>query len=289
MQAKVMQWMSAMAVAAAWTGSPALACPDHQGGNAPGSSTANGGVHCENGVCKVEDHQVAHADKKDEKGGKECCKNEAKHEGKDACCENEGGKHEGKDACCANEEGKMGGHAEGREHPGMGNMHARWRMHHRMMGGRRSAEIRYMPGMGVANGSNNSFVVLGGGMGMGGEIFSVGLQHNLAVQLNPTGGAGNWLAPYCGIMPRLGVQLGTARVDVGVLGGFGGMVRTLGNVVPGAQVVDERFQWGLEPRIELGMKNEKMGVALVGSYLLTPNMADIGGVSAGLKFSFKGH
>ena len=30
-------------------------------------------------------------------------------------------------------------------------------------------------------------------------------------------------------------------------------------------------------------------MALVGSYMLTPNMADIGGVSAGLKFTFKGH
>jgi len=45
----------------------------------------------------------------------------------------------------------------------------------------------------------------------------------------------------------------------------------------------------LEPRIELGMKNDRMGVALVGSYLLTPNMDQMGGVGAGLKFTFKGH
>ncbi|MDB5099387.1 MAG: hypothetical protein JWM80_3808 [Cyanobacteria bacterium RYN_339] len=276
MQAKVMQWMSAMALAAAWTGAPALACPDHQGGNAPGTSTANGGAQCENGVCKVEDHQVAHADKHESKGEKDCCK-----DGKGECCKNEA-KKDAKAECCDAEEGhgKMAGKQQRMGHHRMGGHH---------MGGQRGAEIRYMPGMGIANGSNNSFVVLGGGMQMGGDIFSVGLQHNLAVQLNPTGGAGNWIAPYCGIVPRLGVQLGTARVDVGVLGGFGGMVRTLGGVTPGAQVLDARLQWVVEPRIELGMKNEKMGVSLVAAYLLTPNMADIGGVSAGLKFTFKGH
>lgn len=262
-QAQVMQWMSAVALAAAWSGGPALACPDHQSGAA----------------------QLAHADKKDgdacckdeakgDKGDKDCCKEEAKadhHHGqaKDDCC---------KDGKCEMEQGggHMGGHHMGGWHGRMG--HAQ-----------RIAELRYIPGIATAGAGTNSFIVLGGGLQSNGEIFSLGWQHNLAVQLNPSGGAGNWLAPYCGIVPRLGVQLGTARVDVGVLGGIGGMVRTLGSVTPGAQVLDARLQWVVEPRIELGMKNDHMGVALVGSYLLTPNMADIGGVGAGLKFTFKGH
>jgi hypothetical protein len=236
---------------------------------------------------------VAHAEK-----GDACCK-----DGKtDACCKDgkcsKGGKcckdeHGGKGECC-DEKCEMEGHAEGHghmemaddDHMGMMGMHGRWRAHMRNV--QKIAELRYLPGMGGTAGTN-SFLVLGGGLQGGGDIFSLAWQHNLAVQLNPSGGAGNWVAPYCGIVPRLGVQLGTARVDVGVLGGFGGMIRTLGSVAPGAQVLDARFQWVVEPRIELGMKNDRMGVALVGSYLLTPNMADMGGVGAGLKFTFKPH
>jgi hypothetical protein len=304
-QAQVMQWMSAVAMAAAWSGSPALACPDHQGGAAPAAATASGGAHCENGVCKLDDAaQVAHADKKD---GDACCKDEAKGaKGDKDCCKEEGKGAKGGE-CCANDEKAGHHHAQAKadkddcckdgqcemEHgaQGMGGHHmgmrARW--HHHMMNAQRIAELRYLPGMNTAGAGPNNFIVLGGGIQGGGDVFSLAWQHNLAVQLNPAGGAGNWVAPYCGIVPRLGVQLGTARVDVGVLGGFGGMVRTLGSVAPGAQVLDARLQWVVEPRIELGMKNDHMGVALVGSYMLTPNMNDMGGVGAGLKFTFKGH
>jgi hypothetical protein len=159
-----------------------------------------------------------------------------------------------------------------------------------MRNGMRTAEIRYMPtALATAGATGNQFLIVGGGMQSGGDVFSMGFQHNLAVQMMPTGGQGNWVAPYCGIVPRLGLTLGKARVDVGVLGGFGGMVRTVS--VPGttANLLDARFQWVLEPRVELGMRGERMGVALVGTYLMTPNPADMGGMGVGLKFTFKGH
>jgi hypothetical protein len=168
-----------------------------------------------------------------------------------------------------------------------------WMMRHHRKSGWGGPEVRYLTGMQSAATGFSQVPTATGlvfGRGHSGEVapwFSIGGNSNLALQLTPGAGNGSWIAPYWGVLPRLGFGLGPVRLDAGVLGGFGGMVRT-----SASDVVQARAMWVLEPRLELGYRGDHFGIFAVGAYLMTPNMADLGGLSAGLRLTFgggKGH
>lgn len=197
----------------------------------------------------------------------------------EACCE------DGMGDCCSAE--KPHGPQMGR--PGMG---------HGMMAGRhpmwvgsqkrnatRGTELRFMPA--AAAGSNMHIVYGRDGRWQINPYFSMGHQMNWALQLMPTAaGQGNWFTPYGGILPRVGFPIGKLRADIGVLGGFGTMLRT-GTVGTATDALQARVMWVVEPRVELGWQGEHMGAGIVGTYNLNPNMSEFGGPSVGLRFTFK--
>lgn len=210
------------------------------------------------------------------------------------------GMHEGKGqemACemCEGMHGDKGrGHGEGKH--GMGHGEGMGRGMHDGMHGRRgmryhafmpSAEIRYLPATGVS--TSQHLILAGGKQVKVNDWFSMGWQRNLGVQLFPTGPAGAWVSPYGGVLPRIGASFGDGSVHVGSLVGAGAMLRTTGIPGVGSDFLQARVMWVVEPRIELGWKTDRMSGALVGTYLLTPNMSEFGGATVGLKFGFKGH
>lgn len=223
----------------------------------------------------------------------------------------------GADACCP-PDGKAGGHAHpphgpqdghGHSHDGHSGAdphampHGHRGMHghdgpkargHRgdrrgmraRMAGTKVHELRYMPA--ASNAGGNSYMMAGWGFSMRkGDWLSAGMQGNTAIQLNPAPGQGHWFAHYGGVLPKLGADLGPARLDVGSLFGLGGMARTT-SVGGTSDVLQFRAMWVVEPRLELGWKGDRWGGALVGTYLLTPNMTDLGGPTVGLQFTWGG-
>jgi hypothetical protein len=225
------------------------------------------------------------------KGGMDdCCKADDKNKDKDACCADEGkGKGGDKGEACEDCDemghGEMGMHGHGMKGHGMMG-HRGW-----MMGKRFSFnhELRYMPVMGSAT---NQWLVLGHGPSVQvNDWFSMGWQNNLAIQTFNNGPAGFWVAPYMGVLPKLGYSVGQARLDVGSLVGFGGMARTA-NVGGTADVLQARLMWAVEPRVELTWQGDGgMSWGLVGTYLLSQYQADLGGFSFGIKAGWgpKGH
>jgi hypothetical protein len=206
-------------------------------------------------------------------GDMDCCAEEGAKDGKktddgkrDACCDMEAEKH------------MQGGHHGMRDHHGM-------RGHHGMMGGMMRGlvigpEIRYMPVFGTAT---NQWLVLSGELGKRkNDWFSVSMQRNLAIQTFNNGPAGFWVAPYGGILPKVGYTIGEARADLGVLAGVGAMARTA-NVGGTADVLQARLMWVVEPRVELMWQGEGHGLGVVATYLVTQHLNDLGGFSFGLK------
>lgn len=220
----------------------------------------------------------------------ECCEEGA------ACCEMEDG--EGM-ACCEGEGMDEKPHGHGDKHKDHGDKghgmrgHRGMRGHHGMRGHMgmmmhpgfgKGMEIRYMPAVGTA--TNQHLMLASGAQFRVNDWFTMGMQNNLGIQLFPQN-AGSWLSPYGGILPKVGVSVGDARLDVGTLLGLGGMVRT-GGVAGMPSVVEGRVMWVAEPRVEIGMNTEHLGVSLVGTYLITPNMNDLGGFSVGVRLTGKG-
>jgi hypothetical protein len=212
----------------------------------------------------------------------------------DSCCAADQGAKGDKDECCEAEgQGGKGEACEDCDEMGHGGMHGRGMMGHRWMmmhhkGFMMNKELRYMPVLGSAT---NQWLVLAGGPSFRpNDWFSMGFQHNLAVQLFNTGPTGFWLAPYCGILPKLGYSVGNARLDVGALVGFGGMARTA-NVGGTADVLQARLLWAIEPRAELTWMGEGWSWGLVATFLNTQYQSDLGGFSFGLKAGWgpKGH
>ena len=180
--------------------------------------------------------------------------------------------------------GKGHGMRGGRGHGMHGGWHGRRGMGH---GFAPSAEIRYLPAAGVS--TNQHLILAGGPQVKVNDWFSMGWQRNLGVQLFPQGPEGLWLSPYGGVLPRIGTSFGPGSVHVGSLLGAGAMLRTTGIPNVGSDFLQARVMWVVEPRIELGWDADTYRGALVGTYLLTPNMSEFGGATVGLKFSFKGH
>lgn len=303
-QAKLMQVMGGAMVLTAWMGAsalPAAAHDEHQGAK-PGDA------------CCQADQAPGHA----AKPGDACCQDGHGAKPGDACCQEDKGAAKGGD-CCAEgacdcddkggdkhgEHHEMHGHMDGHMGGPMGHHHEMMMGHDghhgHMMGWKantaRGPEVRYMPAAWASAGGTNQYLVLGGGMEhpiAEHGVFSLGFAHNVAIQLFPNSATvGSWVAPYCGVVPRLGIDVGRAHLDVGVLGGFGVMGRTVSMAAAGAPNVtalDARLQWVVEPRVEIGMNgNEHGNLFLVGSYLFTPNPQDLGGAAVGLRATFKGH
>jgi hypothetical protein len=270
------------AAIAAWTVGPAL--PAQADAAQPAANMQAHAGHSADAPEQSDKDSHEHGDKGEHErggmGGKCTC-----GKGGGASCSMHGhGGHEGMQG-----HGEMGDHEDMDEHEGMhGHMmgHGGMRKHLSM-----TPEIRYAPSsLSNAGPNGNQFLVLSHGVQFGGDnVFSMGFQNNLAVQLfNPSATTGNWVAPYGGLLPRIGVTLGKLRVDAGVLGGFGMMARTVSQP-NGMQFLDTRLQWVVEPRVEIGMKGEHKGLSLVAAYLLTPNPQDMGGISFGLKGTFGPH
>lgn len=217
---------------------------------------------------------------------------------KDDCCQADNQKPKG-DACCAPESGKPGTKGMQGEacedcdemgQDGMKGMHGHGMMGHRMMMAHKNIsfthELRYMPVMGTA--TNQWLVLAHGPSKRVNDWFSVGWQNNLAVQTFNNGPAGFWVAPYMGVLPKVGYTVGQARVDVGALVGFGGMARTA-NVGGTADVLQARLLWAIEPRVELTWVGDEWSWGLVGTYLNTQYQADLGGFSFGVKAAWGPH
>lgn len=223
-------------------------------------------------------------------GDEDCCKEEARSDAKAEaqCCDKDMAD------CCADgtceppcDKKDMKG-----DRPGMRGHHGDkmdMKGHHGMRGmlaGKQfSTEIRYLP---VFNNSTNQWLMLSGGIrGQKNEAFSLGFERNLAIQTFNNGPTGFWLAPYGGIVPRVGYAVGDARVDLGLLVGAGGMARTA-NVGGTSDVLQARLMWVLEPKAELMWQGDGHGLGLTASYLMTQHQADLGGFVFGLKGTFGG-
>jgi hypothetical protein len=255
---------------------------------APAPAFAHAGGGGDMDCCQDESKTDAKADAK---GEADCC--EAEGDAKNACCEAEG---DAKNACCEAEgaHGMKDGHPgmKDRRHHGMkgghGMMdhHGMMGHHGMMMGGKQyAAEIRYLP---VFYNSTNQWLILTGGKrGSKNDVFSLGMERNFAIQTFNNGPAGFWLAPYSGIVPRVGYSVGDARVDLGVLVGLGGMARTA-NVGGTNDVLQARLMWVVEPKAELMWQGDGHGMGLTASYLLTQHQADLGGFVFGIKGTFGG-
>lgn len=115
------------------------------------------------------------------------------------------------------------------------------------------------------------------------DFFALGFRHHLAYQLNPATGQGNWIVPWGGVDPRLGLTLGPVRVDVGATAGLGGMFRT----TP-ADVLQARLTWLLEPNAELSYRMPHMSIGLRGGYMMSPNPGEFGSATVGLRVGFGG-
>lgn len=180
--------------------------------------------------------------------------------------------------------GSMMGHGMMMGHGGMG-----WYRHMRgHVEGHywRGPEFTYHTGMNLA-GTPNS---LGQYVDIGktrrfefNDFLAIGFSRHLAYQLAPATGQGNWIVPYCGVEPRLGVMLGPVRLDAGAMAGLGGMLRT-----SGGDVLQGRLMWVLEPNVELSHRMEHMNVGLRAGYMMSPNPGDFGGVTVGLRVGFGG-
>ena len=231
------------------------------------------------------------------KGKKQaCCEAADKGDKKAACCEAAAaGKME--DCCSADKPHgmpmhgkpgmKMGGKHDmqmGRRGQ-MGRYHG-WGRHFPQAARAKGHEVRYMPASAT---SANQYVVLASNKRMQlNDWVSMGGQMNYALQLNSAPGNGPWFVPYGGFLPSVGKSFGPLRADVGALLGLGTMLRT-GTVATTNDVLQARVMWVVEPRVELGWQGERMGVGLVGTYNLNPNAPEFGGMSAGLKMTWKGH
>ncbi|MBM3269805.1 MAG: hypothetical protein FJZ01_19410 [Candidatus Sericytochromatia bacterium] len=154
-------------------------------------------------------------------------------------------------------------------------------------------EVAYFTGMqlgaaGLATGGPTGVLIGRTRQRAKNDFVSLGSGSGLALQLSPaSAGTGRWVTPYWGVLPRLGFGLGPLRVDLGVLAGGGAMVRTAtAGQVP--DLLQMRLTWLAEPRIEIGYRGERFGAGLTASYLLTPNMADLGGFAVGARLAFGG-
>ena len=229
-----------------------------------------------------------------------CCQEHAKGK-KQACCEAGAAKGDKKEACCEamaagkpeeccsaqkphamRMDGKPGMRVERRVEVRRG--HGGWKRHFPDAVRYKGSELRYLPVMGA---STNPYLIYARDRRMQlNDFVSLGGQTNWALQLGNAPGNGPWFVPYMGVVPRVGADLGPLRADVGALVGLGGMLRT-GTVAGTDHVLQARVMWVVEPRVELGWRGEHMGVGLVGAYNLNPNQSEFGGLSAGLRMTWK--
>jgi hypothetical protein len=117
--------------------------------------------------------------------------------------------------------------------------------------------------------------------------FSLGGQFNHAFQVGQNGTPGPWYVPYAGFLPKVGLDVGPVRADVGALLGGGAMFRTT-QVAGVNNLLEARLLWAVEPRLDLGMKFDRGSFGLTAGYLLTAHQADFGGPTLGLRWSYKG-
>jgi hypothetical protein len=175
----------------------------------------------------------------------------------------------------------------------MGAMRGR-HMHRMIKGGVWAGpEVAYLPGLqlgaaGLATGGSPTIEIGRTRQWELNDFFSLGGASGAFAQAGlGSSGTGPWITPYWGFLPRVGFGLGPLRLDVGAMAGAGGMFRTT-TIGTSADVLQARLIWLLAPRIELGYRGERFGAGLTGSYLITPVMGDLGGVSVGARLTFGG-
>jgi len=155
-------------------------------------------------------------------------------------------------------------------------------------------EVRYLPGLPIVTPAaaitpaQGAPAIVGGldvrtDMGMMG----LGAQANVSAQIGSSTGAGNWVTPHIGLLPRLGLGLGPIRVEGGALAGLGVMLRQVATST-GTNALEALPAWLLEPRVEIGLRGDGLEVALIGTYLITPVPGDLGGLTGGMRLSFGG-
>ncbi len=157
-------------------------------------------------------------------------------------------------------------------------------------------EIRYLPGLPVvtptttvAPGTGPASIVGGFDVRTDMGMMGLGAQANVAAQLGAGTGAGtgNWVTPHVGLMPRLGLGLGPLRIEGGLLAGVGLNLRQVA-AQNGANALEARGAWVLEPRVEIGLRGDGLAGALVGTYLVSSAPNDLGGLTGGVRVSFGG-
>ncbi|MBM3270624.1 MAG: hypothetical protein FJZ01_23565 [Candidatus Sericytochromatia bacterium] len=155
-------------------------------------------------------------------------------------------------------------------------------------------EVRYLPGFPVITPTTTltssqapAYVIGGldvrndmGMMGLGGQL-------NVAAQVGNLAGAGSWIVPHVGLMPRIGLGLGPLRLEAGLLGGVGAMLRQA-STQGGAYALEVKGTWVLEPRIEVGIKGNGISAAVVGTFLASAVPSELGGLTGGIRVSFGG-
>lgn len=190
-------------------------------------------------------------------------------------------------ACGGHGMGGMMDHDRMGDHGPMGDrddMHGRW-------GGRMawmrthplhvSQELRYAPATTTLTGAWTVARPMN-------DWFSCGFQANYAWQVTPSMGQGHWFSDYMGLLPKLHKEAGPFGLDLGALVGIGAMARTFDAPGVGNDLLQLRAIWAVEPRLELSWRMGGHSLGLVGTYLWTPNMADLGGYSIGLTTTFAG-
>lgn len=188
------------------------------------------------------------------KGGAECCQTPAP-KGKaghgEACedCEGEGGD------CCA-------AHDLPRRKP---------------VTPEHGVSLRYLPTVNTLALGHGMKAVFDNGLSIGGE-------GNLALQLSPAAGFGNWLSGYGGVVPGYQIKAGPVGLGVEALVGLGWMARSVGP----SETLQGRIIWAAEPRVKVGYQADHWGLGLTGGYLFTPVMNDLGGFTVGLSLTGKG-
>lgn len=163
-----------------------------------------------------------------------------------------------------------------------------------MMGGATpSVQVQRVMGPHIAylfpSSSGNNYLLLGHARTFRRDNgFTIGHESNLAIQLDPSGGNGNWLALYGGVTPGYTAQFGNARLGVDVLLGPGAMVRST-SLGGAADVLEGRLLLEAQPEVKLGFMGDWWGASVVGGYLFTTAQSDLGGPLVGLEFGFEPH
>ncbi|MBI6546867.1 MAG: hypothetical protein HY692_08735 [Cyanobacteria bacterium NC_groundwater_1444_Ag_S-0.65um_54_12] len=169
--------------------------------------------------------------------------------------------------------------------------------HDYMMGGMThdwssGIEVRYLPSLPIVTSTITVVPVQGPASIVGGldvrndmGMMGIGIQANVAAQLGSGTGLGNWITPHIGLLPRLGLSFGPLRVEGGLLTGLGIMLHQVATR-NGANALEARGAWVLEPRIEIGLRGDGLTGAIVGTYLVSSSPNEFSGLTGGLRLTF---